>query len=275
MKQKNLFGILLVFIITFCFPSCDKDDDGRTDPIMLSYGNNVMFDNVSRCISITPFVEATTPLYINGGDGHYVIDSPEEVIDVEYNGETVIFKPLALGKAVVTIRDNSGNRYDLTIRVEYSTYTYIVTTRKCIVEGDNMTVGSKKELEHEIISLATAERYEFTFTDKEGTQGTVRLYGQKTGGEANYEEYNFDNEQLDTILTINGENVRALARVVIKGESGDIPFYITLDPGISKSTGGDMIVTKYCFIKDLTERYHAGYPAMEKVYEVQAVYWKR
>lgn len=275
MKKKNLFGILLISIIALCFPACDKDDD-RSGPIILSYENDAMFDNVSRCITVSPFIGATTPLYIKGGDGHYVINnSAEEVIDVEYNGETICFKPLAVGTAVVTIKDKSGNQYDLNVRVEYIKYVYIVDSRECIVEGDNMTVGSKKELENKILSSSAAQRYEFTFTDKEGTKGILHLYGQNTGGDTDYKEYDFENEQINTTITLNGRDVRAFARVVLKTANGNLPFYVTMDAGLSKSTGGDMIVSRYCFVRDLTEQFKTDYPALDNAYEVQTVRWQR
>ena len=276
MKRKNVFGILLISIITLCFSSCDKDDDGRTDPIRLSYENNVMFDNVSRSITVTPFIAATTPLYIKGGDGHYIIDnSNDEVVEAEYNGETIRFKPLALGTAIITIKDQSDNRYELTIQVEYLKYVYVVNSRNCFVEGDNLTVGNKKELENEILSSVAAERYEFTYTDKESTKGVLRLYGQKAGGANNYVEYEFYNERIDSTITVNDVSVRTLAQVILQNGDENILFYVTADMGLSKSTGGDMIVTRYCFVKDLTKRYKADYPALEKVHEVQTLYWKR
>ncbi|MEG2339769.1 MAG: hypothetical protein RSA53_03810 [Odoribacter sp.] len=279
MKTKKISTMLssLFMLASFILiVSCNKDNENNNAPILLSYENNIIFDNESRHYSITPFIEATTPLYIKGGDGHYTVNNlNKEIINVDYNGKTIQFKPISLGSAIVAIKDNSGNQYDLTVEVRYHQQNYVIASKTCVVEGNNMTVGEKTELENKVKSLPPVERYEFTYTNKEDTKGSVRLYSQKSGSAVDYKEYSFEQESIDTTIIVNDQNVRSLYRITMKTEKESIKFYVAMYFDGTKSIGGDMVLKRYYFIQDLTERYKGDYPAMENVYEIQIAIWKR
>lgn len=277
MKNKrlpNMLSILFMLASFILVVGCDKDYENNIAPITLSYEDNVMFDNDSRHYHISPFIEATTPLYIKGGDGHYTVSNlNKEIITVDYDGKTIQFKPVALGSGTINIKDNSGNQYDLIVEVRYNQQNYIIASKDCIVKGDNITIGEKKELENKVKSSSNVELYEFTYTDKENTKGTARLYQQKNSSD--YKEYDFENKTINTTITVNGQNIRVLACVTMKTGNETLIFYVTTIFSITKSVGGDINQARYCFVQDLTEQYKADYPAMEKVYEIQLAYWKR
>lgn len=269
MRLSKMLAILFMISLFIMIGGCDKANESDIVPITLSYESNVLFNNESRHYPMSPFSGVTTPLYIKGGDGHYTVNNTnKDVITVDYNGKTIQFKPVSLGKSVIEIMDHSGNRYDLTVEVRYNEYNYVVASKYCIVKGDKITVGDKNELEDKVKSLYNVERYEFTYKNKANTKGTVRLYPQKAGED--YKEYDFENEPMKIVTD---QNIRIMARVTMKTGNEQIVLYVTEFFEQTKSVGGGHLENvRYCFVKDLTERYTTEYPAMENVYEIQSVY---
>lgn len=261
--MRNIY--LLTLIVTLCITGCSKNDSDTIEPISLSYGrDNVSeFDNESRLISVTPFIDATTPLYINGGDGNYAIaSSNEEVVVAVFDGKTIQFKPVAVGTATVLIKDGSGEQYNLSIKVAYLKQTYAVASTTCIVTGDNITVGDKKELQDKVKAASVIKRYELTFTNEDNSLGTARLYNTQSGGES-YKEYDFKNEQINKVVN----DIKVFAQMTLKS-TPEYAWYVTSTIQLKANM---LPRPQYSFVMDLTETYRADYPAMEHVYEIQTL----
>lgn len=279
METKKLSAALFLCLMAAVFYACSDDTEETLKPITLEYDDPaILFDNERRAFSLTPFSEPTRPLYIRGGDGHYTItNSREDIVRVNYNGETIRFQPVDTGTASIRIEDASDQSYVLTIRVNYRTTTHPVLQKKYIVQGDGLTLGEKSRLEQEIIAADSVEKYVFTFTDKENSVGTVRLYTQKSGNEADYMEYGFENETINSsgeIATDGPEKSRPASynRLTIKTEKGNIILYVTQDFSFLRNT--KMTVPspiRYCFTEVLTEKYKKAYPAAEQIYKVHLV----
>lgn len=139
MKTNNtyLFFILLSFLIVFAASSCSSDDDNEDTGIFLSYPEeNVIFNNESKSLSLTPFSEGTV-LIVKGGDGIYKLENNNKgIITIEFEKNRLSIKPVSLGTSQITIEDNSGNSYILSVSVEYARLTYDVFVHHAVVEGD-------------------------------------------------------------------------------------------------------------------------------------------
>lgn len=277
MKSAKLCGILLLSLLAISMASCSNEDE-KQHPITLEYEDSqVIFDNEGRAFALTPFSSETQPLHIKGGDGNYkVTNENEEAVRVNYDGEKISFQPLKLGLASIRIEDSSNNTYILTINVKYRDLLQGVVQRRYIIQGDDITVGNKAKLEKAMQAADLIERYAFTFTNKEESKGTVRLYSKGSESKA----YAFESEHIilseeDAIILIGNTKLRDYYRITIKEEAGDNTFYITKNffPLIGKDTrmSNDFLRASYCFIKDLTELYQTTYPEMEHAYRIQVV----
>lgn len=282
MKTKKLPGVLLIFLLAACFYSCRDSAEETVKPITLEYDDpQFIFNNEKRNINLTPFSDPTRPLQIKGGDGHYkVTNTNEDVVRVNYNGETIRFQPVGTGTASIEIEDTSGRLYLLTIRVDYLTHTYPVYLKKYIVQGDNLTLGEKSKLEKAIEAADPTTKYVFTFTDKENTQGTVRFYTQPLETGPSYREYTFKNELVELAdesapIIGNGYKLTSYNRLTIQSEKENILLYITKDISSFLSSKAEQIpLRRYCIIEDLTEEYKEAYPATEHIYKIHVVTFK-
>lgn len=277
MKLTKRFGILLLSILSISMAGCSNEDE-KLQPITLEYENpQIIFDNEGRTFTLTPFNDETQSLYIKGGDGNYKVTNENEgAVRINYDGEKISFQPLKLGLASIKIEDSSNNAYILTINVKYRELMHGVVQRKYIIQGDNITVGDKAKLEKAMQASDLIERYAFTFTNKENTKGTVRLYSK--GSES--KTYDFESEHVilseeNAIILIGNTKLRDYYRITIQEETGDNTFYITKNffPLIEQRTRmpNNYPQALYCFIKDLTELYQTTYPAMEHAYCIQVV----
>ena len=274
MKIKELFGILLLFLYAINFASCS--DDVELSPITLEYENpHVIFDNDSRTVVLTPFIDETTPLYIKGGDGNYTItNSNESVVRVNSDGTKISLKIQAVGNAYIRIEDTANNSYILSVIVKYKEYAGSIRQRKYIIEGEELTVGDKTKLENEIRAADITNKYLFTNKDAGNSMGSVCVWDKNN----QTKEYDFTSELIklseDNAIIIAGEyRLVAYYKVTIQRENNNETLYVT-NNFFSYISTRDLPVPTYCFIKDLTEQYKSAYPKVEHIYIVYEVIGK-
>ncbi len=277
MRTKHLFGIFLLLLCTINFAGCSDDDQS---PITLAYEDpHIIFNNEGRSITLTPFSRETIALYIKGGDGNYTVtNSNKEVIQANFDGEKITFKPVGLGIASIKIEDKSNNVYILTITVKYWEENNAVYQRIYIIQGNNLTVGDKTKLEKEIEKSDTEKGYIFTYKEPAEAGGTIQIYYQNgQQKEADFEKEHIILDEENAITITGNTKLRDYWRVTVKDDNS--VFYITRDffslIGQRSVRANFTPAPTYCYIKDVTEQYITQYPALEHAYIIQEVVGKR
>lgn len=135
MKTIQLYFLLFAISICGIISSC-SDDDNSYAPITLSYPEeSIEFDNESRYITLSPFSEGIL-LHIKGGDENYTVTNADnKVVTAAQTGNKISITPLAIGSSAITIKDNAGNSYVLSVNIEYYKHTYDIVTNEVLVEG--------------------------------------------------------------------------------------------------------------------------------------------
>lgn len=280
MTTKLLTGILSLFLCAISFTGCSNDD--KFPPITLEYENpQIKFNNETPSYRLSPFADETTPLFIKGGDGNYkVTNDHEEVIQLNYDGRKISFKPKALGNATIRIEDGSENVYILPVTVKYGEYSYTVYDTKPIVKGDKLTVEEMKTVQREVMEFNTIEKYAFTFKDAEYKTGTVVLhYKDKSTKEYSFEQEHIKLDEANAIVIKDNYKLYEYNRITINDSKGDVidTFGMTKNflPILElKTRMNSPNLVSYCLIRDLTERYKVTYPAVEKAYQIRVASWR-
>ena len=89
----------------------------------------------------------------------------------------ISIKALALGEAIITVRDQSGNTLDIHVIVDYYTDNYIVSKQDILLTGDlkDSEKQTNKEKALATIPVKTGGGYKFIYTDAEIARGKVCL----------------------------------------------------------------------------------------------------
>lgn len=259
-KRLNpIIWILLVLVSIFGMTSCDKEDSD--EPLSLVNVEN----NLTKL-----YYGTKGGVTIIGGDGKYSFSCESPLLKAEMTySNYILFEPLGVGDATVTIKDSSGNSYLLTVTIAYRTQKIIVSKIDATVVGDNMTVGAQKELKEKALATIPVKvggGYKFVYTegeDLEQTKATVFIYPDKYG----------DNGIKGTF-----------ERATVKDKAGNYSYttYTMHYNGLNRT----FILTKYSqvvlksigdyygqfqFAEDLTEQYKTAYPNVEQVYTSQVI----
>lgn len=268
MRTKELLGILLLFLSVISFTGCS--DNEKLSPITLEYENpHVIFDNEKCALNLNPFSGETTPLYIKGGDGNYKItNSDENVVYANFDGEKITLQAKGLGNAFIKIEDTANNSYILSVTIKYKELETAIIQRKYIITGDELTVEDKAKLENEIKATDRTAKYLFTYKDAEDSTGSVCIWNKDN----KMQEYTFTNEPIklseeDAILIAGKYPLREYNKVTIqKGNDSEV-MYMTRDFFPLLETRMNYTPKpRYCYIKDLTEKYKPTYPEIEHIY---------
>lgn len=256
MKITNLIRILLVSLITAISVSCDKDD---AEPLGL---HNMDTPTYSL------YYGSQGGVTIIGGDGKYSFTCESPLLKAEMTHSNYIrFEALGVGSATVTISDQSGHTYILTVVISYRTEDLCVTGLEATVMGDNMTVKEQKELREKAIATIPVKvggGYRFVFSgDKtENLQsGSVYIYPEKIGEKP-----------------VEGTFVRTAVRDEKGGfkyyeyklhyEGNDRTFIFMYYTAPSPKSIG---YVQYQFAEDLKDRFIGEYPEVEYVYSSQVI----
>ena len=128
MRLNSMLATVLIFLCSLVISSCSNDElapislkNRETANIKLNYPNN-----------------QTYSFPLQGGDGNYEIscDKPEIIETKMISSCDISIKALALGEAIITVRDQSGNTLDIHVIVDYYTDNYIVSKQDILLTGD-------------------------------------------------------------------------------------------------------------------------------------------
>lgn len=256
MNLKTITWILFLFISTLSLVSCDKE---KEDVLSINEidGNTLKMHYGSK-----------GGITILGGDGNYSFscDSPLLKGEMTYKNY-ILFEPLGVGDATVTIKDQSGKSYILKVIISYETERITIAKLDATVIGDNMTVGAQKELKEKALATIPVKvggSYKFVYTkldNPEKFEGSIFIYPDKESNEV-----------------IEG----TFAREIIKQEDGSY-FYIAyhmhykdsdrtfIQTIYNEPTSKSVQYRLYQFGEDLKEKFQSAYPNVEQVYTSQII----
>ena len=255
MKLNLIICTLLILFSTFGWISCKKE---TTEQLSLANIEN----NVTKL-----YYGSKGGVTIIGGDGKYAFSCESPLLKAEMTYRNyILFEPLGVGDAVVTINDSSGNSYILNVKVSYKSESDVVGKLDATVVGDNLTVGNQKELKAKALATIPVKvggGYKFVYTegeDLEKTKGTVFIYPDKYGNNG-----------------IGG----TFERVMIKGDDGNYSHVVyslhyndtnhTFTRWLSKPTGQSSEYQPGQFVEDLKAQYQTAYPNVEQVFTSQVI----
>ena len=256
MKLKPIMWILLTLFSTFGWISCNKETDKRLFLPDVKNNATKLYYGSKGGVTIT------------GGDGNYSFSCESPLLKAEMTYRNyILFEPLGVGDATVTIKDSSGNLYILNVTVAYKSEKIVVAKLDATVVGDNMTVGNQKELEAKALATIPVKvggGYKFVYTEGEEqdeTKGIVLIYPDKYGNNG-----------------IEG----TFERVIVKGDDGRLSYvayslhyrdishtfsFMKYSEPATQSTGYGLTQ----FAEDLKEQYKTAYPNVEQVYTSQVI----
>lgn len=255
MKLNLIISTLLIVFFTFGWISCKKE---TTEQLSLVNIEN----NVTKL-----YYGSKGGVTIIGGDGKYAFSCESPLLKAEMTySNYILFEPLGVGDALVTINDSSGNSYILNVTVAYKSESVVVAKLDATVVGDNMTVGNQKALKAKALATIPVKvggGYKFVYTegeDLEKTKGTVFIYPDKYG---------------------NNGIAGTFERVIIKGDDGNyshITYSLhyndithTFIRWLSKPTEQLSEYQPGQFVEDLKAQYQTAYANVEQVFTSQFI----
>jgi len=256
MKLNPIIRTLLILFFTFGWMSCNKETD---EPLAL----HQIEHNATKL-----YYGSKGGVTIIGGDGNYSFSCESSLLKAEMtHSNYILFEPLGVGDATVTIKDSSGNSYLLNVTVTYKSEKIVVSKLDATVVGDNMTVGNQKELKEKALATIPVKvggGYKFVYTegeDQDETKGIVFIYPDKYG---------------------NSDIEGTFERATVKSDDGSYSYmtytlrYNDVNRTFifmvySKPTGQSAQYQPAQFAEDLKEQYKTAYPNVEQVYTSQVI----
>ena len=255
-KFKSIIWILVTLFSAFCWTSCEKDSD---EPLSLHQIKNN---------SVKLYYDSSGGVTITGGDGNYSYSCESPLLKAEMTySNYILFEPLGVGDATVTITDSSGDSYLLNVTIAYKTENIIVAKLDVTVVGDNMTVGNQKELKEKALGTIPVKAgggYSFVYTggeEKEETEGIVHIYPDQFG--TNGIEGTFER----IIVKDTDENYSYMTYTMHYNNENHTFIFMEY----SEPAGESSQYRALQFAEDLKEQYQTIYPNVEQVYTSQIV----
>lgn len=256
MKTTDLIRILLVCFIAGICLSCDKED---TEPLALEGMDTPTY---------SLYYGAKGGVTITGGDGKYSFICGSPLLKAEMTRNNYIeFEALGLGSATVTISDQSGQNYVLTVVMSFWVDKYVVTQLDAIVKGDRLTVGEQKELREKALATIPVKvggGYKFLRSADNSPvslSGIVYIYPEDFGTGV------IEGTFLRTYIWDEHGNVKYL-KYELQYKDNDRTFIYM--PYTMPSTG-PVINSVTQFAEDLKDQFIAEYPDVEQVYSSQVI----
>lgn|GEM_PF-883154 len=261
MKTIQLYFLLFAISICGIISSCSDDDNNSYAPITLSYPEeSIEFDNESRYITLSPFSEGIL-LHIKGGDENYTVTNADnKVVTAAQTGNKISITPLSIGSSAITIKDNAGNSYVLSVNIEFYKHTYDIVTNEVLVEGGDLTMNEKKAIEEELLKLIPVKpkgKYVFIRSNKDNNIGDIEVY-PNTGGKTLKGTYKYSGNETRTFTINIGDNTHIYEYLMYNG-----------------SLLRNEVLVPMMFREDLTEKFKEKYPAVEKAYAIQGMIQER
>ncbi len=252
MNLRKLSGIACLSLLSLAFSACG--DDYEPMYLVSPTDTTVVLGGENQTLTLYPYSEGVS-LYIMGGEGRYLIENSDETVaSFRYDGRTLTILPEGVGTAVITITDQAGGEYKLTVQVNYVKATYQVVDVDALVSGEGMTQGAARQLADDIKAAMTVRvggRYEFVYHDDACTEGIVTVYPTDGQSEARYGNFVQENR-----YTPDGQEY--LSTTVHIGM--DVYNF-----ALMKNAQGEVTELR----ADVTERYQTSYPELESAYAVQ------
>lgn len=177
MKRNLLSAFITISSILFVtsFTSCGDS----YSPITLTSSDGKTTITNNDTIKLTKFTDGE--LYnINGGNGKYfpeIINKKDiETFKFSYDGNAISITPIDEGNSYLSISDSEENESRFVVVVEKKDKHYNVESLNATVEGDNLTVGTQKEISSLIIAnstIKTGGKFEFLYTNS--NNGIVKI----------------------------------------------------------------------------------------------------
>lgn len=215
--KKNLLSAFITLSSILFITSCGES----YSPITLASQDGKTIITNNDTIKLTKFSEGE--LYnIKGGNGKYfpeIINKKDtEIFKFSYDGKTISITPVNEGNSYLSISDSEENESRFVVVVEEKDKHYKVESINATVEGDNLTVGTQKEISSLIVAnstIKTGGKFEFLYTNS--NNGIVKILesedSQYTSGSfTETKSYNPENgeELLSFKITISEYNVFTL-----------------------------------------------------------------
>lgn len=259
MKLKQIFAGMLLLGCFAGFTACSDDD---YSPVKLVYANNSdsLIINENNTLLLNTYSEGES-FRIQGGNGVYTIDNAnKDIVRCDYDGKTLTFVPVGMGTATVVISDLVGNSYLLTIQIENPKATYTLGSVDARIVAEKMTQGEINKLKERILEegfMTQGGKYEFTYTNKDLTEGGVVIY---PGPSSTSLTGTF---QQKTLYATDGTLYKDIKITLANQTSMHLMLLM------SGKTSTDL--KPYAFAEDVTAQYKGEYPELEQAYRLQTI----
>ena len=240
-----------VYLCLFCFISCHN---GSYSPISVYYEKSVY-----KCDSLNLiwFLEDTSKysVSIQGGDGIYSVtcDKPNIVQIKMISGTDIQVQPLAVGDAVITIRDQSNNVTTIQVHVDYQKSEIKIIGTDLSIAG-NLTDEETETIRNEALQTIPVKAgggYLLIYTAQ--SKGTAIIYPELFG--SNSIESSFERASIKT-MSLNGEEINLpVIYITINNEKRTF----ILNPQLP------------ALGEDLTSKFKVKYPKLEMLYTSQTI----
>lgn len=216
MKQ-NLISTFIVLASILFITSLTSCGDSYS-PITLASldGKTTIISNDT--IKLTKFSDAEK-YNIKGGNGKYYIEivnkKETEVFKYSYDGNTISITPVNEGNSYLCIGDSEENESRFVVVVEKKDKYYNVENVDASVNGDNLTVGTQREISNLVIENSTIKRggkFEFIYTSS--NNGIVKILPSE---DAQYMSGSFN--ETKSYNPENGEEISSFKITVNNDES--------------------------------------------------------
>lgn len=259
MKLKQILAGMVLLGSFAGFTACSDDD---YSPVTLVYANNSdsLVINENNTLLLNPFSEGET-FRIQGGNGVYTIDNAnKDIVRCDYDGKTLTFVPVGMGTATVVISDLVGNSYLLTIQIENPKATYTLGSVDAKITAEEMTQGDINRLKARILEdalMTQGGRYEFTYTNKDLTEGGIVIYPDPSSTSLT------GTFQKKTLYATDGTLYQDI-RITLADQTS-----LHLMMLMKGNTSADL--QPYAFAEDVTAQYKGEYDKLEQAYRIQDI----
>lgn len=177
MKQ-NLLSAFVTFISILFITSLSSCGESYS-PITLTSKDGKTIVTNNDTVKLTKFTDGEQ-YNIKGGNGKYfpeIINKKDiEIFKYSYDGNILSITPVNEGNCYLRISDSEKNESRFVVVVEKKDRHYKVESLSSVVEGDNLTVGTQKEISNLIITESTIKnggKFEFLYTNS--NNGIVKI----------------------------------------------------------------------------------------------------
>ena len=181
--KRNLFSALAVLTSIFFISSLSSCGDSYSPITLTSKDEKTVITN-NDTIKLTKFTDGEQ-YNIKGGNGKYfpeIINKKDtEIFKFSYDGSSISITPVDEGTSYLSISDSEKNESRFVVVVAKKDRHYNVESISAIVEGDDLTVGTQKEISNLIIAnskIKTGGKFEFIYTNS--NNGMVKILSSES-----------------------------------------------------------------------------------------------